>query len=136
MLGLTEPHAYEYLATDDSDEYMEDVATQQSNFQDVVTAFHVCGFLKEEVDDIFKLLAAVLHISNITFRSQDMDEVQVKNRLSAGYLEPSCIETVSRLAGLLKVFTPGYEGLLKVCTPGYEGILKVCTPGYEGISIC
>uniref|UniRef100_A0A8C0ISC3 Myosin IG n=1 Tax=Chelonoidis abingdonii TaxID=106734 RepID=A0A8C0ISC3_CHEAB len=64
------------------------LASDQSNFKDVAGAMKVIGFSLEEIDSVYKILATILHLGNVSFVAEG-DAVAIENR-----------ELVSQLAEL------------------------------------
>uniref|UniRef100_A0A8C3XKD8 Myosin IG n=1 Tax=Chelydra serpentina TaxID=8475 RepID=A0A8C3XKD8_CHESE len=64
------------------------LASDQSNFKAVADAMTVIGFSPEEIDSVYKILATILHLGNVSFVAEG-DAVEIENR-----------ELVSQLAGL------------------------------------
>lgn len=52
------------------------------DFQELLNAFKIVGFSQDEIFDIFKVIAIILHIGNIEFVSERADQASIKNDIS------------------------------------------------------
>lgn len=52
------------------------------NFQELLSAFKIVGFTQEEIFDIFKVIAIILHIGNVEFVSERAEQASIKNDIS------------------------------------------------------
>ncbi|XP_074918032.1 unconventional myosin-Ig [Chelonoidis abingdonii] len=80
-----DPAAYRFTSEGASNNLL---ASDQSNFKDVAGAMKVIGFSLEEIDSVYKILATILHLGNVSFVAEG-DAVAIENR-----------ELVSQLAEL------------------------------------
>ncbi|EMP29591.1 Myosin-Ig [Chelonia mydas] len=80
-----EPAAYRFTSEGASNNLL---ASDQSNFKAVADAMKVIGFSPEEIDSVYKILATILHLGNVSFVTEG-DAVEIENR-----------ELVSQLAEL------------------------------------
>lgn len=56
-----------------------EVLSEKSDHKATTTAFKVLGFTNEELQIVWKVVAAILHLGNITFKSED-DELKITNK--------------------------------------------------------
>ena len=63
-------------------------------FEAVKNGFHVLGFRMEEINDVYRLLAAILHLGEIEFETLNSDED------SCHVKDPDDLETVADLLGI------------------------------------
>ncbi|CAM5094867.1 unnamed protein product [Eretmochelys imbricata] len=80
-----DPAAYRFTSEGASNNLL---ASDQSNFKAVADAMKVIGFSPEEIDSVYKILATILHLGNVSFVAEG-DAVEIENR-----------ELVSQLAEL------------------------------------
>nr|XP_048693271.1 unconventional myosin-Ig isoform X4 [Caretta caretta] len=80
-----DPAAYRFTSEGASNNLL---ASDQSNFKAVADAMKVIGFSPEEIDSVYKILATILHLGNVSFIAEG-DAVEIENR-----------ELVSQLAEL------------------------------------
>ncbi|XP_055964932.1 unconventional myosin-X isoform X1 [Sorex fumeus] len=76
---LSVPENYHYL---NQSGYMEDkTISDQESFREVITAMEVMQFRKEEVQEVLRLLAGILHLGNIEFITAGGAQVSFKTAL-------------------------------------------------------
>lgn len=77
IFGVQKPEQYVYtsLSGCTSVENMDDVA----EFNETIKAMNIIGLAQEEQDQIFRMLAAILWIGNITFEENDEGNAQVRD---------------------------------------------------------
>lgn len=92
MLDSTDTSDYTYLSSGAS--FIEGVNDAQ-NFRDLMQAFKTVGFQSDEIDDILKIVAAVLHLGNIEVVQQTSDQGRINN-----------IDQVKKVCKLLSLKSP------------------------------
>lgn len=75
---LTKPQDYKYL--NGSGCYTASGLVDEDDFERVKIAMENMNFSEEKTNNIFQVVAAVLHIGNISFQTQDEDTVIVQNQ--------------------------------------------------------
>lgn len=65
--------------------------TESSDYKVTCSAFRTLGFTSDELDTVWQVTAAVLHLGNITYRSED-DNLTISNR-----------NVITQVANLLQV---------------------------------
>jgi len=65
LLGLASPEHYNCL--NQSDSYTVEGTDDVKDFQETVQAMSVIGLNQQEQFDILRVVAAILHLSNVTF---------------------------------------------------------------------
>ncbi|XP_045106073.1 unconventional myosin-Ie-like isoform X2 [Portunus trituberculatus] len=68
QLGITTPDYFQYLAQ--SDVYKVDNMNDAHEFQETLNAMNVMGITEDTQLDILRIVAAILHMGNITFAEQ------------------------------------------------------------------
>ncbi|AET41516.1 myosin 1 Ecym_8231 [Eremothecium cymbalariae DBVPG len=53
-----------------------------NDFRELLAAFKVVGFSEDDVTDIFKCIAIILHIGNVQFHSDRTEQASIKNDIS------------------------------------------------------
>ncbi|KAK5267908.1 class II myosin, partial [Exophiala xenobiotica] len=76
--GVQQPQAYVY--TSRSKCFDVPGIDDASDFKDTLEAMRIIGLAKAEQDNIFRMLAAVLWIGNITFRENDQGGVDISDQ--------------------------------------------------------
>ncbi|EGD76304.1 hypothetical protein PTSG_01006 [Salpingoeca rosetta] len=89
-LSLEDAGAFEYLSNIDGVDY-----DNEAMFKEVLAAMYDVGFSKQEQEDIFSLLAAILHLGNVQFSSSGSREV--------ARVDEESIEVLQTVASLLGV---------------------------------
>ena len=85
MYGLTSYENYNYLPDGPGD-----VPRLKEEYHEMVQAFADCGFSESERDNMFSMLAGVLHLGNLDFQEGDQgDAGEVAN--------PDTLDTISRV---------------------------------------
>ena len=76
--GVQQPQSYVYTSRSKCFDVpgMDDA----SDFQETINAMKVIGLMKNEQDNIFRLLAAILWVGNITFRENDQGGVDIADQ--------------------------------------------------------
>ncbi|XP_068196146.1 unconventional myosin-X [Antennarius striatus] len=78
--GLTRPEGYHYLRQ--SGCLADQTINDQSTFQDVLNSMRTMQFTEENIGEIFRLLAGILHTGNIEFMTAGGAQVSSKSALS------------------------------------------------------
>lgn len=78
MFGVQPPQSYVY--TSRSKCYDVQGIDDQTDFQETLNAMRTIGLAKAEQDNIFRILAAVLWIGNITYRENDQGGVDIADQ--------------------------------------------------------
>ncbi|CAH8524036.1 unnamed protein product [Heterobilharzia americana] len=92
LLGLTKVEDYEYLIQGGVTEL--DGRHDSAGFTNVNSALKVLTFTKEDIDNIWKLLAVILHLGNVRLKDEQVNGVDASKVCSESDLE---LEWVSRL---------------------------------------
>ncbi|XP_063226158.1 unconventional myosin IC isoform X2 [Bacillus rossius redtenbacheri] len=79
---------YFYLTNADRDKEFSE--SDNKNYLEVVEAMNTIGIDKKEQDDIFAIVASVLHMGNVGY---------IEDEGKAEILKPECVESVSKLLG-------------------------------------
>uniref|UniRef100_A0A8D3C8P1 Myosin X n=1 Tax=Scophthalmus maximus TaxID=52904 RepID=A0A8D3C8P1_SCOMX len=78
--GLTQPDSYHYLRQ--SSCVADNTINDQGTFQDVLNAMRTMQFTEENIGEILRLLAGILHAGNIEFMTAGGAQVSSKSALS------------------------------------------------------
>ena len=78
MFGVQQPQSYVY--TSRSKCYDVQGMDDAADFRDTVEAMKVIGLSKPEQDNIFRMLAAILWVGNVTFRENDQGGVDIADQ--------------------------------------------------------
>lgn len=78
MFGVQQPQSYVY--TSRSKCYDVQGIDDQSDFKETLEAMRIIGLSKPEQDNIFRMLAAILWIGNVTFRENDQGGVDIADQ--------------------------------------------------------
>ena len=78
MFGIQQPQSYVY--TSRSKCYDVQGIDDASDFKETLDAMRIIGLTKPEQDNIFRMLAAILWIGNITFRENDQGGVDIADQ--------------------------------------------------------
>jgi myosin-1 len=74
-LGLTTPDYFNYLNQGAC--YTVDGTDDRADWTDTVNAMKVMGFSGQEQSEIFKLLAAILYLGNVSFKPDNKDQASI-----------------------------------------------------------
>ena len=78
MFGLQEPQTYEY--TNRSKCFDVQGIDDKAEFQDTLNAMNIIGLSQGEQDNIFRMLAAILWLGNVTFREDDSGNATIADQ--------------------------------------------------------
>ncbi|KAF3698619.1 Unconventional myosin-X Unconventional myosin-10 [Channa argus] len=78
--GLTQPESYHYLRQSSS--LADKTINDKGTFQDVLNAMRTMQFTEENIGEILRLLAGILHTGNIEFMTAGGAQVSSKSALS------------------------------------------------------
>nr|OQO28617.1 Myosin-1 [Rachicladosporium sp. CCFEE 5018] len=73
--GVQQPNTYAYLSK--SKCYDVNGIDDKADFKDTLNAMKVIGMSQQEIDEVFRMLAAVLWIGNVSFRENDEGNAEI-----------------------------------------------------------
>lgn len=81
-----DPKTYHY-----TNQGSTETLSEQSDYKVTCSAFRTLGFSSDELETVWKIIAAVLHLGNVVYRSED-DNLTISNR-----------NVITQVANLLQV---------------------------------
>ncbi|KAK2172331.1 hypothetical protein NP493_972g00051 [Ridgeia piscesae] len=90
QLDLKEATDYYYLIQ--GGDVVCDGRNDPSDYRDIISAMKVLMYTEEEIWNLHKIVAALLHIGNITYRATTVDNIDASEIVARG-----CVESASRL---------------------------------------
>ncbi|QLQ81017.1 hypothetical protein HG537_0E03720 [Torulaspora globosa] len=81
-LELDSRSVTEYRYLRNSNAFIPGVDDSQ-NLQELLTAFKIVGFDKDEIFEIFKIISIILHIGNVEFVSERTEQASIKNDITS-----------------------------------------------------
>ncbi|KAL8615976.1 hypothetical protein ACOMHN_034652 [Nucella lapillus] len=122
--ALQDPSRYRYMSQG-APGFRKNLPMLHEQYEDLVNAMDMVGFTDEEQEDMFTVIAAVLHLGNVTFDMDDSDAAMVKDPNGAVKMTSKLlgVETEEVIGCLTSVVTVTWEKLLGVETEEVIGCL-------------